>query len=1161
MTPWKDRWQLGKTSITGILAQLSRDTKNTVHLAATTKSNLCPQSSNRKEGEYDELTIGPTAIDLALPTDPSGGTLHECVCGRGFATSRGMKVHRTKMGCLLKAVQDHRTEASIASGKTPGQVGPDANHSPDRFHDPDSDENRQPRARINFPAAASKADWSKLDEILSKLLKVQMKELPMFQVNNLTDTIYNKCLEMFGSKEKVLMDRGEKTHISRRQREIARLKKEKKRLRQQWRRAPDNEKPGLSALRHDLRQRLSALLRAERLRVKKREQRKARFQFVRDPFRYGKSLLDPPKSGTLQVSKEQLDHHFRAAFIDPLGDKELAERSDLPEIPLPKVAFNEGVISIFDISQFLRKTRNRSAPGPNGVPYLVYKKCPGVLKVLHSLLKSAWTSGSVDKEWQKAEGIFIPKEKVSVDINQFRPISLLNVEGKIFFAVLAKRLTSYLTQNDYIDKSIQKGGIPGVPGCIEHSTMIWESIKRAKQNRLSLHVVWLDLANAYGAVRHQLIWRALTMHHVPKFVMDILRQYFQDFHLRLSTKTCSTDWFRLQVGIAMGCSISPILFVLAMQLLLNSVGARVEDVYVGRGIFMPPLRAFMDDTTISLNKCISMRRTLDVFSDLLKWCGMSFKASKSRSLSLRRGKIDEYTVFSVDGNKIPTVSDEPVKSLGRWYCKSLNDVDQGASILRMATVSMESINAAPLQSRFKVWILQFVLVPRLLWPLTVYEIGLQVVEKLERKIARFTRQWLGLPPGLTSVALYGKTAKLRLPLRSFVEDFKISKLRTQMMLDNSTDQRVAEVKPTLISGTKWNARVEIENATVSLQWTERTGAVQLGRHGVGWNHHLWWSKANAQERSDLIVQDRKQAIESERVVKSAQLSQQGDWTRWEETVQRSLSWEDIWRYAPVRLSFLIRSMYDQLPTASNLKKWKLIENDECQLCGQSQSLIHILSSCSYSLSHGRYTWRHNLVLQKLLGFVKEACRKANSMEVKPRRRIYFLREGLPQLNRPKRTLTEGENVFHAANDWRVSADLKTEKCFPVSIKESGKRPDIVVFSSLAKTFLLIELTVPWESNMEASNIMKLERYRELMLDLEANGSRAELFAVEVGARGLVGKSLLKLLRALGMSNRERTRAIKQISEAAESASFWIWSQREKKEDFPNLEAALSAPQE
>ena len=33
----------------------------------------------------------------------------------------------------------------------------------------------------------------------------------------------------------------------------------------------------------------------------------------------------------------------------------------------------------------------------------------------------------------------------------FHPISLLNVEGKIFFAVLALRLTTYLLINEYID--------------------------------------------------------------------------------------------------------------------------------------------------------------------------------------------------------------------------------------------------------------------------------------------------------------------------------------------------------------------------------------------------------------------------------------------------------------------------------------------------------------------------------------------------------------------------------------------------------------------------------------------------------------------------------------------------------------------------------------
>ena len=57
----------------------------------------------------------------------------------------------------------------------------------------------------------------------------------------------------------------------------------------------------------------------------------------------------------------------------------------------------------------------------------------------------------VDDSWR----VHIPKEQNSKDINQFRPISLLNVEGKIFFAILASRLTKYLLTNEYIDTSVR----------------------------------------------------------------------------------------------------------------------------------------------------------------------------------------------------------------------------------------------------------------------------------------------------------------------------------------------------------------------------------------------------------------------------------------------------------------------------------------------------------------------------------------------------------------------------------------------------------------------------------------------------------------------------------------------------------------------------------
>ena len=59
-----------------------------------------------------------------------------------------------------------------------------------------------------------------------------------------------------------------------------------------------------------------------------------------------------------------------------------------------------------------------------------------------------------------ADSVYIPKEKNSKDIGHFCPISLLNVEEKIFFAVLAWRLTRYLLINEYIDTAVQEFSNP-----------------------------------------------------------------------------------------------------------------------------------------------------------------------------------------------------------------------------------------------------------------------------------------------------------------------------------------------------------------------------------------------------------------------------------------------------------------------------------------------------------------------------------------------------------------------------------------------------------------------------------------------------------------------------------------------------------------------------
>ena len=175
----------------------------------------------------------------------------------------------------------------------------------------------------------------------------------------------------------------------------------------------------------------------------------------------------------------------------------------------------------------MKKSRSCSAPGPNCLPYKVYKHCPTLLRKLWLLLKVIWRKGTIPPEWQTAEGIFTPKEKDSKDVTQFRTISLLNVEGKIFFSVLSRRLSSYLLNNKYIDTAVQRGGVPGFSGCIEHTSAISQLIREAKVNQNDLTVVWLDLANAYGTVPHQLIEITLEHYHVSCHIQGIIVKYLE----------------------------------------------------------------------------------------------------------------------------------------------------------------------------------------------------------------------------------------------------------------------------------------------------------------------------------------------------------------------------------------------------------------------------------------------------------------------------------------------------------------------------------------------------------------------------------------------------------------------------------------------------------
>ena len=108
-------------------------------------------------------------------------------------------------------------------------------------------------------------------------------------------------------------------------------------------------------------------------------------------------------------------------------------------------------------------------------------------------------------------------------------------------------------------------------------------------------------------------------------------------------------------------------------------------------------------------------------------------------------------------------------------------------------------------------------------------------------------------------------------------------------------------------------------------------------------------------------------------------------------------------------------------------------------------------------------------------------------------------------------MTPHVGILHQSVDWIFKADLDKNNNFPLHTAYTELQPDITIYSNSAKKVILIELTCPWEENMEKWHDLKISKYLPLKSALKSRGQEvADLSATEVGVREFCSRSLLLL---------------------------------------------------
>ncbi|KAK0146517.1 hypothetical protein N1851_014151 [Merluccius polli] len=230
--------------------------------------------------------------------------------------------------------------------------------------------------------------------------------------------------------------------------------------------------------------------------------------------------------------------------------------------------------------------------------------------------------------------------------------------------------------------------------------------------------------------------------------------------MRVTSGSETSDWHRIGKGIITGCTISVILFALAMNMVVKS--AEVE-------------------------------------------C---------------RGPLTK------SGTVIPTITEQPVKSLGKLFDSSLKD---------SAAIQKSNKELGPLSS-----------LPE--------------------------RKWLGLPRSLTSAALYGTSNILQLPFSGLTEELMVVCTREALQYRDSRDCKVSSAGIEVRTGRKWKAGKLLESR---LRQKALVGTMATGRAGFGYFPKTLVSQAHGKERHHLLQEEVRAGMEEERVSRAVGLRQRG----------------------------------------------------------------------------------------------------------------------------------------------------------------------------------------------------------------------------------------------------------------------------------------------